>query len=178
MRLHPNIGKQAMAEVSNESLKSADQSPCQRILVVDDDCDVRETLRTMFDCRGYQTSLACDGGEGLVQAERDNPNLIILDVMMPRRSGFVVLERIHTWPGNRPHVIMVSAHDDPRFRAFATAYGAAAFLTKPFKLEVLLAEVDRLLAPPQSVDPIPFAARFAVADPNAEVASELVAKAE
>lgn len=153
-----------MAEHPDESPAAADRALCKRVLVVDDDRDIRETLRAMLDGRGYQTSLACDGSEGLVCAERDGPDLIILDVMMPRRSGFVVLERVHTWPANRPHVIMVSAHDDPRFRAFAASYGAAAFLTKPFQLETLLAEVDRLLGPTQAAPTLPFADRFAAAE--------------
>lgn len=118
----------------------------KRILVVDDDASIRDFIQTALDSKGFATILARDGCEALMRAERDAPDLVILDVMIPRRNGLVVLKRIQSWVGRRPRVMLVSGDTDPRHRAFAEAHGAAAFLQKPFDVDVLLEEVDRILA--------------------------------
>ncbi|MBI3860622.1 MAG: response regulator [Planctomycetia bacterium] len=101
---------------------------CPRVLVVDDDRQFLEATRTMLEEHGYEVVTANDGSEGLMRAERESPDLIVLDVMMPRRSGFGVLE-----------------HIGHRGRPGPFAKGADAFLKKPFEMPELLKAVDSLL---------------------------------
>ncbi|HHM12885.1 MAG TPA: response regulator, partial [Planctomycetaceae bacterium] len=65
-----------------------------RILLVDDDAEIIEAMRYALQSRGYDVVIARDGNQGLVMAEREDPDLVILDMMMPKRSGFLVLERL------------------------------------------------------------------------------------
>lgn len=118
----------------------------KRILVVDDDASIRDFIQAALISKGFATIVARDGCEALMRAERDAPDLVILDVMIPRRNGLVVLKRIQSWVGRRPKVMLVSGDCDPRHKAFAEAHGAAAYLQKPFEVEALLQEVDRILA--------------------------------
>ncbi|HPP53773.1 MAG TPA: response regulator, partial [Thermoguttaceae bacterium] len=79
-----------MAEVPSQSQISTGK----RILLVDDDPEIVETIRIALEAKGYQVFVARDGNQGLALADRENPDLIVLDIMMPKRSGFLVLERL------------------------------------------------------------------------------------
>ncbi len=75
------------------------ESPAQdvkssRILVVDDDGEIIDAIRYALEAKGYQVLIARDGNQGLAMAEREDPDLVILDMMMPKRSGFLVLEKL------------------------------------------------------------------------------------
>jgi DNA-binding response OmpR family regulator len=70
------------------------QSKGKRILLVDDDREIVESMRIALEALGYEILVARDGNQGLVMAEREDPDLVILDMMMPKRSGFLVLERL------------------------------------------------------------------------------------
>lgn len=117
-----------------------------RILLVEDDESIRESVRHALEQRGYEVITARDGAEGLMRVERDAPDLMILDMIMPRRSGLTVLERLHRSPMRRPKIIMVSAIEDPRQRDFALARGVDRFVLKPFDIDELLTDVESLLA--------------------------------
>ncbi len=117
----------------------------KRVLVVDDDEQVLESVQLALQDRGYEVMLARDGSEALVRAERDEPDLIILDVVMPKRSGFVVLDRIRKSHVRSPRIIMVTANDAPRQREFAESRGIDAFVSKPFDMCSLLNKVDSLM---------------------------------
>ena len=64
------------------------------ILLVDDDNDIIESMRTVLESKGYRIMVARDGNAGLTVAERESPDLIVLDMMMPKKSGFLVLEKL------------------------------------------------------------------------------------
>jgi DNA-binding response OmpR family regulator len=116
----------------------------KRVLVVDDDVQFLEATRTVLERHGYEVLVAHDGHEGLVQAERESPDLIVLDVMMPRRSGFGVLDHLgHRSTG--PRILMVTANEDERHEEIAHAKGAHRFLRKPFDMHELLQTVESLL---------------------------------
>lgn len=117
----------------------------RRILLVDDDESILETVCFALRERGYEVITARDGVEGLMRIERDTPDLVILDLIMPRRSGLSVLERLHGSRRHRPRIIMVSAIDDPRQRDFALSRGAERYLVKPYDLDELMKSVDELL---------------------------------
>ncbi len=117
----------------------------KRVLLVDDDENILETVSVALAGRGYEVLMARDGAEALIRAERDTPDLIVLDVVMPKRSGFTVLERLYQSRVNSPRIIIVTANDEPRHREFAASRGVDAFLAKPFDLDHLLKTVDSLL---------------------------------
>ena len=117
----------------------------QRVLLVDDDDSILESVRAALGERGYEVLTARDGAEGLMRVERDVPDLMVLDMIMPRRSGLTVLEHLHRSRLRRPKIIMVSAIDDARQREFALSRGADRFIVKPFDIDRLADEVDGLL---------------------------------
>src|SRR5262245_38922389 len=113
-----------------------DQKP-KRVLVVDDDRQFLEATRIMLEKHGYEVLTASDGHDGLVCAEREPLDLIVLDVMMPRRSGFGVLDRIRGRGTSGPRIVMITANDEERHRDIARAKGAHGFLHKPFEMREL-----------------------------------------
>ena len=95
--------------------------------------------------KGFAVSVAHDDNEGLMMAQRVNPALVILDLMMPKRSGFVVLDTLRR---NRPvllKIIMCTANEANRLKMQAEMLGVDDFIRKPFPIQRLLDRVDRLL---------------------------------
>jgi len=122
--------------------------PAQKsILLVDDDTDIIESMRTVLEGRGYKVLVARDGNAGLTAAERENPDLIVLDMMMPKKSGFLVLEKLKSRPGGLIPTIMITGNEGSRHRAYAEFLGVKDYIRKPFALERLLKSVDTILAP-------------------------------
>lgn len=117
----------------------------KRVLVVDDDEIILETVKVALQKRGFDVLLARDGSEGLMRAERDSPDLILLDVVMPRRSGFSVLEHLHKNRIQSPPIIMMSANEEDRIRLFAESRGVEAFFQKPFHIDDLMRKIESLL---------------------------------
>jgi DNA-binding response OmpR family regulator len=99
----------------------------------------------MLEEHGYEVFTAQDGSQGLMRAERESPDLIVLDVMMPRRSGFGVLEHLGQRGPEGPRIVVVTANEETRHEEIARAKGADAFLKKPFEMRELLSAVDSLL---------------------------------
>jgi DNA-binding response OmpR family regulator len=116
----------------------------KRILLVDDDYEIIESMQLTLESRGYKVLIARDGNQGLAMAERENPDLLILDMMMPKRSGFLVLEKLlRTKPGLP--AIMITANEGSRHKAYAEMLGVKDYLRKPFPMDRLLESVERLL---------------------------------
>jgi DNA-binding response OmpR family regulator len=118
----------------------------QKILVVDDDQECVEAIRVALQARGYEVEIARDGNQALQMTELVNPDLLILDMMMPQRSGFLVLENIRR---NRPEplpVIMITANEGSRHKAYAEMLGVHDYLRKPFSIDKLMESVERALA--------------------------------
>jgi DNA-binding response OmpR family regulator len=118
----------------------------KRVLVADDDSGVLESIRTALVSRGYDVVVAHDGAEALMRAERDAPDLIVLDMVMPRRSGLSVIDRLH---GNKNRkatpIIIVSGQTDERHQSHASERGVVAYLSKPFDIDQLLKQIDSIL---------------------------------
>jgi len=121
------------------------RSASKRILLVDDDQEIVESMRTVLETRGYQILVARDGNQGLVMAESEEPDLVVLDMMMPKRSGFLVLEKLRRSRPDPMRVIMITANEGSRHKAYAEMLGVDDYIRKPFAMDRLLESVDRLL---------------------------------
>ena len=118
-------------------------TPTKTILIVDDDREIVAGLRTLLESRGYRVVTAHDGEAGLKQAGKENPDLVLVDMMMPKKSGFLVLEGLKKdTPGRK--VVMMTANEGSRHRAYAEMLGVDDYLRKPFAMEKLLESVARL----------------------------------
>ena len=126
-----------MAETATEA---------KRILLVDDDREIIESMRFALENKGYEILVARDGNQGLAMAERENPDLVILDMMMPKRSGFLVLEKLRRTRPVPLRVIMITANEGSRHKAYADMLGVDDYIRKPFAMKKLIDSVDRLLS--------------------------------
>ncbi len=130
----------------DEATQTEPQARRKTILLVDDDPEIVESMRIALEARGYQILIARDGNQGLAMAERDNPDLVILDMMMPKRSGFLVLERLRRTQRIPTRVIMITANEGNRHKAYAEMLGVDDYIRKPFAMDRLLESVRRLLS--------------------------------
>ncbi|MEB3366177.1 response regulator transcription factor [Saccharopolyspora mangrovi] len=135
-----------------------------RILVVDDDRAVRESLRRSLQFNGYQVELAADGQQALDHLADNRPDAMVLDVMMPRLDGLEVARRLRSTGDDLP-ILVLTARDAVSDRVAGLDAGADDYLPKPFALEELLARLRALLrraTPPEGgPDEHPAALRFA-----------------
>jgi DNA-binding response OmpR family regulator len=122
------------------------KSETKRILLVDDDQEIVESMRLTLEAKGYQVLVARDGNQGLAMAEREDPDLVILDMMMPKRSGFLVLEKLRRTRPVPLRVIMITANEGSRHKAYAELLGVDDYIRKPFAMDRLLESVGRLLS--------------------------------
>jgi DNA-binding response OmpR family regulator len=117
----------------------------KRILLVDDDAEIVESLRLALEANGYTVLIARDGNQGLALSERENPDLVILDMMMPKRSGFLVLEKMRRTRDTPLRVIMITANEGSRHKAYAEMLGVDDYIRKPFPMDRLIESVQRLI---------------------------------
>ena len=117
----------------------------KRILLVDDDREIVESMRIALEAFGYEVFVARDGNQGLVLADREDPDLLILDMMMPKRSGFLVLEKLRRTRPVPVRVIMITANEGSRHKAYAEMLGVDDYIRKPFAMDRLIDSVARLL---------------------------------
>jgi DNA-binding response OmpR family regulator len=139
----------AKAAPEEEARPAAEEKPTgqgKRVLLVDDDPEIVDTLRFALEGRGYRVLVARDGNQGLAMAEREDPDLVILDMMMPKRSGFLVLEKLRRTRPVPIRVIMITANEGSRHKAYAEMLGVDDYIRKPFAMDRLMESVERLLA--------------------------------
>lgn len=115
-----------------------------RVLIVDDDRDVLESIDAAFRAEGALTLLASDGNTAIDLCLREGPDLVVLDMMLPGRSGFLALEKIKGREDS-PAVIMVTANEGKRHQAYAEQLGVDAYLLKPVPLSQLIETAIELL---------------------------------
>lgn len=122
------------------------ESRQKTILVVDDYDDVRTVTRRALETFGYRVVEAAGGEEGVELARLELPDLILMDLTMPKLDGFAAMQRIRRLIGlHKVPVIILSAHMSQELRADALAFGCSDFITKPVQLEILRASVERHL---------------------------------
>ena len=118
----------------------------KKILLIDDEVDFIDVLRTRLEANNYEVKVAYDGEEGLEKVQKENPDLIILDIMMPRISGFDVCRKLKVDQKFKDiPIIMLTAKFQSSDMDFAKALGADAYITKPFEPQVLLNKISELL---------------------------------
>lgn len=130
------MASEQVAENTSEPVK-------KRILLVDDDAEIIDAMRYALESKGYTILVARDGNQGLAIAESEQPNLVILDMMMPKRSGFLVLEKLRRTRDAATKVIMITANEGSRHKAYAEMLGVDEYLRKPFAMDKLIDAVQR-----------------------------------
>jgi two-component system alkaline phosphatase synthesis response regulator PhoP len=119
------------------------QSPA-KILVVEDEPNMVAGLRDNFEFEGYEVITATDGVEGIRRALEESPDLVVLDVMMPRMSGLEVCKQLRAKRGSIP-IIMLTARGQELDKVVGLELGADDYVTKPFSIRELLARVKAVL---------------------------------
>ncbi len=125
----------------------------KKILIVDDDADLRAALNIRLRANGFQTEFAADAMTAVLQARKFSPDLILLDLGLPGGDGFVVMQRLSTIPALAViPVIVLSARDKGANENRVAMAGAVAFLQKPYNDEELLVEIRAALGdePPET----------------------------
>jgi DNA-binding response OmpR family regulator len=117
-----------------------------KILIVDDDPEIRAAIDHALQAEGALTQVCGDGNTAVRVIEADPPDLVLLDMMLPKRSGFLVLEKIKRFE-NCPRVVMVTANEGKRHQVYAEALGVDGYLLKPVRLERLIAMAEELVGP-------------------------------
>jgi len=122
----------------------------KKILLVDDDHDILTSMQAAFEPTGAIVETAGNGNKAVELVEKNDPDLVVLDMMLPGRSGFLVLEKIKARkPKNaKPHVIMITGNEGARHKMYAESLGVSEYFNKPVKLDKLIASAERLLANP------------------------------
>lgn len=119
------------------------------ILLVDDDLDMLAALRAVLDDTGAEIRTAVDGNEAVEVAAEFDPDLVVLDAMLPKRSGFLVLEKLkgpQRKRGARPFVIMITGNAGKRHQTWAQSLGVDGYFNKPFRMERLIESLEKLAA--------------------------------
>ena len=119
----------------------------QRILIVDDEPNIAASLEFLLQRGGYEVRVAHNGEEALAQAQSFGPQLVLLDVMMPKLNGYEVCQRLRQG-GSPVKIVMLSARGREVDMEKGKALGADLYVTKPFSTRELVAQVKELLASP------------------------------
>jgi len=114
----------------------------EKVLLIEDDREIATTLRSVLEAAGYDGSYAPNGKEGQRLIEESRPALVITDMMMPQLGGFPVLEFLKQMT-DPPKVIMITANEGGRHKAYAEMLGVSDYLRKPFAMDVMLEAVEK-----------------------------------
>lgn len=119
------------------------------ILIVDDDHELSDGLRAVLEKQGFRVIQARDGQQGKQMVYNQRPDLVILDMMMPRMGGYPVLEHFKG-KTDAPPIIMITANEGSRHKAYAEYLGVIDYIRKPFAMERLMESVNKAFAPPKA----------------------------
>ena len=108
----------------------------KRILLVDNDAEVLEATCAALEAEGYEVLVARDGNQALALAEQGRPDLMVLELAIPHRSGFAVLERLQ--PLQKMSVIITTTFEASRFRLHAAELGVSNYIRKPYLVSDLI----------------------------------------
>jgi DNA-binding NtrC family response regulator len=117
----------------------------RRILIVDDEVDLRVLLSEVLETAGYDVTVACDGLEAVAALERNAFDAALLDIQMPKMNGIQVLQHItKNYPETKS--IVLTGYSDLRYATESRQYGAVEFISKPYTLEDVLGALERYLS--------------------------------
>ena len=118
----------------------------KKILIVDDEVDLVETVRFPLEMEGYHVLVSYNGEDALNQARKENPDLILLDLMLPKLDGYKVC-RLLKFDDRYKHIpiLMLTAKTQERDKALGMETGANEYITKPFEMDDLLKKVKAYL---------------------------------
>ena len=118
------------------------------VLLVDDDRDILTAIQSALSDLKVNILLAADGNEAVAQADTHHPDLVVLDMMLPKRSGFLVMEKLKRGKkrGEAPRIIMITGNLGVRHRAYAESLGVDLYLHKPVRMDRLVGAIKELLA--------------------------------
>jgi len=120
----------------------------KRILVVEDDSEMLSALQLLFEDLGADVVTAVDGNAAVALASSSEPDAIVLDALLPKRSGFLVLEKLKgsSKKGQKPIIVMITGNEGKRHQIWAESLGVDGYLTKPFRMERLVSKIESCLA--------------------------------
>ena len=118
------------------------------LLLVDDDPDILATMESALQELGPEVITARDGDQAVLQAERHAPDLVVLDMMLPKRSGFVILQKLKRGKKRTdpPRVIMITGNPGTRHKVYAESQGVDLYVHKPFRIEKLVESIKKILS--------------------------------
>jgi DNA-binding response OmpR family regulator len=120
----------------------------RKVLIVDDEPNIVTALEFLLKRSGYEVLLATNGAEALEQVERNRPDVVLMDVMMPIKSGFEVCQRMRERPElSHVKIVMLSAKGSEAEVNKGLSLGADLYITKPFSTQELVATINRLFEP-------------------------------
>lgn len=117
------------------------------ILLVDDDKDILAAIEAALEGFGPTILTAADGDVAIQQADENNPDLVVLDMMLPKHSGFLVMKKLKRDKkrSDPPLVVMITGNQGVRHKSYAESLGVSAYLNKPFRMEKLIETITGLL---------------------------------
>ena len=121
------------------------------ILIIDDDRELVDGLRAVLERQGFRVLQAHDGHQGKNTIYTSRPDLVILDMMMPRMGGYPVLEHFKDKP-DAPPMIMITANEGSRHKLYAEYLGVVNYIRKPFATEKLVEAVHKALGTPEATE--------------------------
>ena len=121
----------------------------KRVLLVDDDGDILTSMQAAFEPTGAVVETASNGNKAVELAEKNQPDLVVLDMMLPGRSGFLVLEKVKAKKPRtaKPFVIMITGNQGGRHKMYAETLGVSEYFNKPVKMDKLISTAERLVTP-------------------------------
>ena len=118
------------------------------VLIVDDDPEIVQAIKIAFEDAGAAIDTAADGNTAIDLATRGSPDLVVLDAMLPKRSGFLVLEKLKSSrkKEDKPYIIMITGNQGTRHKAWAESLGVNDYINKPFSMDLLMEKVEKLFS--------------------------------
>jgi CheY-like chemotaxis protein len=127
----------------------AEENTQKLILLVDDDDEIMTAMKAAMKQLDVRIDTANNGNQAIDKVEKIEPDLVVLDMMLPRKSGFLVMERIRLRRERAqsplPYVIMVTGNPGQRHKQYAQTLGVNEYLNKPFRMDRLISAIEKLL---------------------------------
>src|SRR5262249_6676164 len=152
LRAGAKAGSLERASLCVHGCRSPTMAANKTILIVDDDQELSDGIRMVLEKQGHRVIQARDGQQGKQLVHQQHPDLVILDMMMPRMGGYPVLEHFRG-KSDAPPIIMITANEGSRHKAYAEYLGVVDYIRKPFAMERLLESINRIMQGQPAAEP-------------------------